>query len=219
MWKWRTITLFVILPWLSLGAYSFAAVDLSDSQALALVSSRVSGFAIPFGEIYVSPDLPADHNTIDSIGRRTHSFLKAFAGQGLIVVKPGVGAHIILISPTPRGEELAREGGLPQSKEKRWMYLKTSVRRDERLVKNEAIRSGVDDYRVIMTSYSVTWAPFYRQAAEKVGLRLLEKRKVRQLYKHDPITSSWKAVAGDNGNIDEEFETDRVPSALMILPR
>lgn len=84
----------------------------------------------------------------------------------------------------------------------------------DEIVKNEARQKGIDNYRIIMATYTVKWTPEFKDAMEMIGRKLSEKRKVTMLIKFDPFSSAWKNVAIDLANRDEDFSTNNVSRAL-----
>lgn len=58
----------------------------------------------------------------------------------------------IFIEKTDVGEKLAKRGGLPQKDG--WLVIKQGIFRVDEIVKNEARRKGIDNYCVIMATYT-----------------------------------------------------------------
>jgi hypothetical protein len=118
----------------------------------------------------------------------------------------------IIVQKTPKGEELAQKGGLPQQEGS--LVIRTGVYWVDKIVKNVARSKGEDDYRLIMVTYNAQWTPEYKQAMAILGDSLSEDRKSMQLFKFDPFKSKWIWITGDVANLNEEFKTNNVSKKL-----
>jgi hypothetical protein len=122
----------------------------------------------------------------------------------------------IKVRATPRGYALAKDGGLPQRDG--WLKIKEGVIRIQRIVKNEPRTSGVDDYRVIMATFTEQWFPEVRRVVElATGHAPGDARKVTVLLKFDPFASQWRGIAAEFADINDDFTTHNVPGALQKL--
>src|SRR5438132_5675910 len=81
----------------------------------------------------------------------------------------------MIVEKTPKGEELAQKGGLPQQPDR--LIIRTGTLRVDKIVKNEARRKGADNYRLIIVAYKAQWTPEYKQYMAIWGNSLSEDRK------------------------------------------
>jgi len=228
----RLIIMLTLLPlFLSTTIFS-AEVGLTDKEAKAFIENlwSTSHFAIKLGSMTVvakNTDIAKNR-----ISEEVYKALQAYEKVGIIkisVVKSsqdllkgdwndhlaynlgGVRGQIV-ITKTDAGETLAKKGGLPQKDG--WLVIRQGIFRVDEIIKNEARRKGIDNYRIIMATYTAEWTPELKRAQEMRGKQLSEKRKVIMLIKFDPFSSTWKDVAHDLANTDEDFTTNNVSRAL-----
>lgn len=95
-----------------------------------------------------------------------------------------------------------------------WLIIPQGTFKIEKIVRNEEQKKVVDYYRVVMGTFTASWTAEYREYASSMGRQLSDKRKFKVLYAYDAFTSKWKIVAWDYANLDEEFHTNYVDSAL-----
>ena len=222
----RLIIILTLLP-LFLSTTTFSAEPtLTDEEARAFIEKlwSTSPFAIKLGSMTVVggfAELAGDFNTAQNeISGAGYKTLQAYEKVGIIKISASktevwLGRQItkIFVTKTDAGEELAKKGGLPQKDGWLIMRLFNVVRVDE-IIKNEARRKGIDDYRIIMANYTAELTPEYRRAWEMLGKKLSEKRKVIMLIKFDPFSSTWKHAVSDLANRDENFSTNYVSTVL-----
>lgn len=127
----------------------------------------------------------------------------------------------IFVEKTDVGVALAKKGGLEQTFTGFAEFPKLVLRVSgtvtvDKIVKNEARQVGIDNYRIIMANYTEEWSPEYKRAQELIGRKLSEKRKTIMLIKFDPFSSTWKNVAFDVANRDEDFSTNYVSRVLGV---
>jgi hypothetical protein len=118
----------------------------------------------------------------------------------------------IIVQKTPKGEELAQKSGLQQQKDS--LVMNQGVFTVDKIVKNEAQKKGVDEYRIVMCTYKAQWTPEYKQVRAILGNSLSEDWKAIILLKFDPFKSEWVWIASDVVNKDAEFTTNNVSKKL-----
>ncbi len=215
-----------------------ASPDLTDAEAKGFIDTLWSKSAvkIKLGPLDIGDDTFGDPTNLERgiISQRLYRTYQAYEKVGLIQMgeDQGFKRHMegkgfnwgtflqqsqglrgkIVVEPSARGHEVARNGGLPQKQG--WLVIRDATFRVDRIIKNEPYRKGADDYRVIMATYTARWTPAYKRAMELLGNVYSEERKAKVLLKYDPFKSSWTAVAVDVANRDAEFQTDRVSRVL-----
>lgn len=80
------------------------------------------------------------------------------------------------------------------------------------VVKNEHIKRGIRDYRVVMIRYTNDWNPVFKSLSKS---ELSTQRKAIVLFEWDAFESEWRGVAVDYANNDEQFDTNRVSNTLQ----
>lgn len=113
---------------------------------------------------------------------------------------------------TDTGEALAKKGGFPQKDG--YLVLRQGTFRVDKIIRNELKQEGIDYYRILMATYTAAWTPELKQFNEIRGNKLSEKRKVMLLIKYDSFSATWKGVAADLANQDEDFKTNNVQKQL-----
>jgi hypothetical protein len=137
-------------------------------------------------------------------------------GQMLDQTTAGVQARIT-VTPTPLGRSLDVTNSLPPALRLRnCIRMREGVFRITQVVKEEAQRKGVTDYKVLFVNYSVAWNPQYKQFMQMFGQPLSENRKAIALLKSDPFSSKWIYVAADVADADKDFTTANVANALAV---
>lgn len=225
----------IIIP--TLLVFFFATVtfsaepSLTDKEAKAFLEKlwSTAGVLIKLGSISV---VASETNIAKNrISEENYKMYQAFGKLGIIRIsivkeyldeKSDVNDFIaaaagsmrkeIFVEKTNAGETLAKRGGLQQKDG--WLVIKAGIYRVDEIVKNEARQKGVDNYRIIMATYTAKWTPEFKDAMEMTGLKLSEKRKMAMLIKFDPFSSTWKNVAIDLANREEDFSTNNVSRAL-----
>lgn len=149
-----------------------------------------------------------DWNALTQEGVRTRVYVTATEKGWLFISWPNKGLDA----------NWAKELAAKLSKEQRSsLTTTTGVKRVTRIVRNEQKKTGADEYRVVMGLYSAQWRPEVVQHRLLLGTKLAEKRKFIVLLKHDPFASTWKAIAADHANENEEFHSKNVDSTLRKL--
>ncbi len=202
-----------------------AEPGLTDKESKAFIENlwSTSAFAIKLGSMTVVggfAELAGDINTAkNEISGEHYKILQAYEKVGIIKISASktevwLGRQItkIFVTKTDAGEELVKKGGLPQKDG--WLIMRQGIFRVDEIIKNEARRKGIDDYRIIMANYTAEWTPECIRALEMVGRKLSEKRKVIMLIKFDPFSSTWKHAGSDLANRDENFSTNYVSTVL-----
>lgn len=72
----------------------------------------------------------------------------------------------------------------------------------ERIARNEVIKSGLDDYALVMTVSELDWS---EQATASLGFYDM-RAKLTALLKHDPFEGAWKLVNWEISTMDEEVD-------------
>jgi hypothetical protein len=119
----------------------------------------------------------------------------------------------INISPTKKGLDLERNSRF--AKEEGFILLRDGVYKVTKVVRNEAQKKGVDDLRIVMITYDVSWLPEYKSINAMEGRPLSDKRKAMILLKYDAFQSKWIFVTSDIANASDEFKTFKVNNALQ----
>lgn len=215
-----------------------SAPSLSDADAKKVIQTRWKTSAIElklgpldaFGGFY--------GNTIKTdlskgvLSEATYRWYQAFAKVGLISITdtmpqlPNAGVPEgqiakILVRETAAGDQLARTSGLPQREG--WLIISEGKFQIDTIIRNEPRQKGVDDYRVIMLTYSAQWTPEVKRAREIVvtlikGAKagVAEKRKAIVLLKYDPFKAAWIQIASDLADQDKDFDSKNVENALGV---
>jgi hypothetical protein len=122
------------------------------------------------------------------------------------------GSTKITVQKTPKGEELAQKGGLPQQPNS--LVIRTGILRVDKIVKNEVQRKGTDEYRVVLCTVKAQWTPEWKQVRAISGSPLSEDWKAITLFKFDPFKPEWVFMAQDLADKDAEFHTNSVSKKL-----
>jgi len=128
-------------------------------------------------------------------------------GQFLNQTVGGVQRQIV-VSPTPLGSSLNIRH------EPNRLIISQGTFRLTRVVGNELIKRGVDDFRVVRVLYDASWSQAYTNFYAISGAPLSSRRKSIILIKFDPFKDTWIWVAGDYANADSEFTTHDVADKL-----
>ena len=143
-----------------------------------------------------------DQNKIDQV---SHLCYGSYSEGALIVGK-------IIVQKTHKGEEIAQKSGFSQREDV--LLIRHGTFQVDKIVKNEAHRKGVDEYRVVMCTYKVQITPEFKQAQAILGNPISEEGKSITLLKFDPFKSEWVRIASDVANINEDFKTNDVSKKL-----
>ncbi|MBI3767861.1 MAG: hypothetical protein HY271_05110 [Deltaproteobacteria bacterium] len=214
----------------------FAAPELSDSDAVRLLDGQLDAVRVlPLGPFSVLNEMGGQADVENrTISHNEYLCYKAFEKAGVLSIKDdpefreylankkfswgnysqqlmGVENKIIVVV-TPDGDRLAKSSGITQREG--ILYLKDAVFRVDKVVKNEVRQIGVDDYRLIMASYSAQWVPEIKRAQEFAGAPVSERMKLIALLKFDPFKSAWITVTIDKAAQDSEFTTNNVARVL-----
>jgi len=220
----RLIIILTLLP-LFFSTTTFSAEPtLSDKEVKAFIENlwNTSAYPIKLGSMTVVggfAELAGDINRANNeISGKYYKELQANEKVGSIKISASktevwLGRQItkIFVTKTDAGEELAKKAG---SQKDGWLIIRQGIFRVDEIIKNEARRKGIDNYRIIMATYTAEWTPEFKSAMEMIGQKLSEKRKVIMLIKFDPFSSTWKRVAFDAANKDEDITTNNVSRAL-----
>jgi len=214
---------------------ALAAPSMSDGEAKKLIEKdwNSSSFVVlPLGTFKVVRE--GFSNEVGFISNNAHESLIAWAKAGVVSInydqefenfKKGktTGGYrwdwynemtsrglsaIITVTPTSTGAQLIDKENPKRIKFLQGNFIVTNV------VKNEARKKGVDDYRLVMVAYTAQWNKLLKQYSQIIGKPLAEKRKAIVLFKWDPFSSKWKRVANDVANANEEFKTRKTADAL-----
>lgn len=116
----------------------------------------------------------------------------------------------IVVTKTSEGESLV--GDLPQ--EDGWLTIRVAKFKLNKIIEIRSVQKGIDNYCVVRVTYSAHWAPELKHWTETLGGHLSDQRKAIILFKWDPFSSTWKAIAQDYANIDRDITTNNVSKAL-----
>lgn len=116
--------------------------------------------------------------------------------------------HKVTIALTPKGEAMATVRRDNMAMLRKGKMAVTTI------VRNEARRSGVTDYSIVMLRAKADWEPNYKAIQALQGITLADDRKAIVLFKHDPFRGFWLIAASDEANMDGEFTTAYVSRAL-----
>lgn len=80
----------------------------------------------------------------------------------------------------------------------------------EKIVRNEPIKIGVDDYRVVMGLHTTNHTQEAKYYLRKINAPSAAEGKFQVLLKFDPFGSTWKILVKDIADRDKEFRTNNV---------
>ncbi len=116
----------------------------------------------------------------------------------------------IVVTKTTVGEKLAT--GIPQ--QNGYLLIRDGVFKVDKIIENKLLKKGIDSYQIVRFTYTAEWYPEIIKFYKLLGKSVSNQRKGIILFKWDPFLSTWKAIAEDRANIDEDFATNNVAKAL-----
>jgi hypothetical protein len=78
------------------------------------------------------------------------------------------------------------------------------------IVRNEPIRKGIDQYRIVMYTYTFSFTHAFEQLYQLINQKWNPKRKAIVALKYDDFNKVWVSMARDVADADQEFQTDYV---------
>ena len=118
----------------------------------------------------------------------------------------------IVISLTEKGRALdVTEKLAPEKKKQGCAAFRTSVTKVDRIVRNEHIKRGVIDHRVVMLTYKSLVEPHFKEAFQ--GTRIYSadpNKKAIMVLKLDAFSGKWTFLIGDFANEKSDFTSNSV---------
>jgi hypothetical protein len=244
--RWSRYAL-CISTWL--WGYFANAVDLTDQAARQITETFINGtlLGMPIGTFLAQGEVNDWQNGRVSVG--TYHTLTAAQHMDLVhiqkrpritgplgvpVTPPHIYSEQFVSSLTEKGRALNK---FKAGAEWRAQYEVFAVKQVDamvrQIVRNQEIKRGVDEYRLIFLRYNAAWnEEFVALMSERqkvvnlangicahCGEQVIyaSKRKGRVLLKRDDFSDSWKVIAIDSANEDEEFKTDSVNATVQSL--
>ena len=222
---------------------SFAA-PLSDGDARKLIENYQNNLpvALFIGPFYVTEN-GSGPGMLDAY---SYHMLSAAEHMGLVTVKklpkatgplgvpltpPHIFSERIISELTPKGRELnlwKKPAGWSRNFD--LLLLRNGKYRVDKIVRNEELKRGIDDYRVVLLTLKVDWSDEYLElmaTTQKIknvfdgkcahcvgGPQYRPDRKMRALLKYDEFKALWTIVTTDEANSEEPFVTDNVNTYL-----
>lgn len=203
--------------------------ELSEPQIKAVFEPLFgtnSFYQIPIGTLlvwkaeYNTNLVQSDQHLIYQVGGGYKSIMAA-QQAGLVVVQQiptsaadnarygAVGTFSIAITLTPAGAA-AQTCNCPKL-----LQMHMGVISVKSIIKNDLIKKGLYDYRIVMLTYTKAYTDEYQRFSKALGDQGLENDfKAIVLFKFDPFKSSWVLVTEDIAYESKDFTTDQVVAAL-----
>lgn len=116
---------------------------------------------------------------------------------------------VVHIEPTEKGMAMRRE---EENVEHAFLLISSGAFTIQNIIRNEPIKLGIDDYRVVLGTHVVNYTPEVQAYYGKAEAS--EQKKFRVLLKFDPFKLNWQVVAQDTADRDKEFPTDNINELL-----
>jgi hypothetical protein len=87
----------------------------------------------------------------------------------------------------------------------------------DKVVKNEPIRIGIYDYRVVFGTYTADYSPEAQMYYEKSKRVFGKDNKFKALLSFDPFKAEWSVITYDTSTLDNSFGSNSVDAWLKRL--
>ncbi len=239
------LPLALLAPYLGCGPAKQAPPQLSDSQAIEIIQTQWkewSSFRVHLGTFEITED-ELDLSK-QRLPRATLDSYKAWEEVGLIKIKTqknlsegftgwsdwnklfteGV-QSVVYIYPTERGKPMGAEVKDPDIGPS-LLLIPQGDRAIDKVIKNEPVRIGLDEYRVVFGTYTTDYTPEARAYYEKSSRAIERENRFKAVLEFDPFLTKWRFLISDEAGLNQGFRTDSVNFFLKqiserspVLPR
>jgi hypothetical protein len=115
---------------------------------------------------------------------------------------------VVHIYPTERGKPLGAE--VKPDLGPSLLIIPEGNLAIEEIIKNEPLRVGLDEYRVVFGTYIADYTAEARAYYEKSRQAIERENKFKALLEYDPFLAKWSVIASDEAGINHYFNTDYV---------
>lgn len=208
----KTILLAAALA-IGLPTLCFAGQPLSNDQAIRTIEDYWSAafFHLPLGRFDVAQD-GADGGPRSISRAQLQRWYLPLEQAGVIAIAEDPIAASISVTVAAEGQKRN------VSKNPEMLALSYGPQKIDKIISNEPVSKGGEDYRILRVRYNVAWDEAVASVLTVCEKPVTPQQRAVVLLKYDARAGDWKVAAEDDANADDYFCTQDVGRVLDSEP-